>query len=175
MVFARSHPPSPRVPLKVSWVHDSFLETGHWSIKAQLDRKQWRHGERKREALSMDSKEKELWVSLPLKRSALICPWCCWASSPRLRAGLWIAAAQGVGWHRQSYICLSVITNQDEGYMGNYHWQLIPSAYRGIQNMSQWSTCLSETPWNVPVTWFMRVPQSCYWHNATQLIQAGLL
>lgn len=28
--------------------------------------------------------------------------------------------------------------------MGNYHWQLIPQAYRGIPDTSQWSICLSE-------------------------------
>lgn len=79
-----------------------------------------------------------------LSISAVSCSWSCWASSPCLIAGLWVAAARGVGLHRRSYICLSVITNQDEGYMGNYHWQLIPQAYRGILNTSQWSTCLRE-------------------------------
>lgn len=49
-------------------------------------------------------------------------------SCPCLIARLWGAAVRGVGLHRQGYICLSVITNQDDGYMGNYHWQLIPKA-----------------------------------------------
>ena len=83
---------------------------------------------------------------LSLSGSLLICSSTCGSSSPCLIAGLWEAAARGVGLHWQSYICLSVITNQEDGYMGNYHWQLIPEAYRGIPDTSPWSLCLCEGP-----------------------------
>ena len=78
--------------------------------------------------------------------SALICSLTCRALFPCLIAGLREEAARVVGLHRQSYICLSVITNQDEGYMGNYHWKLIPEAYGGILDMSQLSLCLIVGP-----------------------------
>lgn len=145
---------------------------GEWKYQSSSRKRRNQVAERERKI----SGQHKVWTAVRrrsieyLSLSSLLLS-CLWGL-----VGLWGALARRVGLQRQSYIWLSVITNQEEGYMGNYHWQLILEAYKGILDMSQWSPCFSEVshPAEPPPCTCHALFQPCYWHNETHLIPPGL-